>query len=168
VWILSVPMLLRKWGRWEECIPLPLSPALAALPPHLITADNTHVDRRAPSCAKSDNIDSVKSSVRIKLQMFYCEFPTVKSLILLREKSERHGWVNNPLISYSGGLGFKSWSQVGCSVKKKKESYPCNRPWRPIGLWDVEASTFSLDNRLTDGGKFRQPYAPAALYSQED
>jgi hypothetical protein len=21
-------------------------------------------------------------------------------------------------------------------------SYPCNRPWRPIGLWDVEAPTF--------------------------
>jgi hypothetical protein len=33
------------------------------------------------------------------------------------------------------------------------KSYPCNRPWRPIGLWDVEAPTFSLDNRLTDGGK---------------
>jgi hypothetical protein len=34
-----------------------------------------------------------------------------------------------------------------------KKSCPCNRPWRPIGLWDVEAPTFSLDNRLTDGGK---------------
>jgi hypothetical protein len=33
-------------------------------------------------------------------------------------------------------------------------SYPCNRPWRAIVLWDVEAPTFSLDNRLTDGGKF--------------
>jgi hypothetical protein len=22
-------------------------------------------------------------------------------------------------------------------------SYPCNRPWRPIGLWEVEALTFS-------------------------
>jgi hypothetical protein len=32
-------------------------------------------------------------------------------------------------------------------------SYPCNRPWRPIRLWDVEAPTFSLDNGLTDGGK---------------
>jgi hypothetical protein len=28
-----------------------------------------------------------------------------------------------------------------------------NRPWRPIGLWDVEASTFSVENLLTDGGK---------------
>jgi hypothetical protein len=25
-----------------------------------------------------------------------------------------------------------------------KQSYPCNRPWRPIGLWDIEAPTFSL------------------------
>jgi hypothetical protein len=24
----------------------------------------------------------------------------------------------------------------------------------PIGLWDVESPTFSLDNRLTNGGKF--------------
>jgi hypothetical protein len=37
--------------------------------------------------------------------------------------------------------------------KGKKQSYPCNRPWRPIGLWDVEAATFSLDSRLTDGGE---------------
>jgi hypothetical protein len=34
-----------------------------------------------------------------------------------------------------------------------KNSYPCNRPSRPIGLWDVEAPTFYLDNRFTDGGK---------------
>jgi hypothetical protein len=32
-------------------------------------------------------------------------------------------------------------------------SYSCSRPWRPIGLWDIEAPTVSLDNRLTDGGK---------------
>jgi hypothetical protein len=35
--------------------------------------------------------------------------------------------------------------------------YPCNRPWRPIELWDVEAPIFCLDNRLTDGGKFVSP-----------
>jgi hypothetical protein len=35
----------------------------------------------------------------------------------------------------------------------KKYIYPCNRPWRPIGLCDFEAPTFSLDNRLTDGGE---------------
>jgi hypothetical protein len=33
----------------------------------------------------------------------------------------------------------------------KSQSYPCNRPWRSIGLRNVEAPTFSLGNRLTDG-----------------
>jgi hypothetical protein len=36
--------------------------------------------------------------------------------------------------------------------KVKGKDNPCSRPWRPIGLWDVEAPTFSLDSRLTDGG----------------
>jgi hypothetical protein len=45
----------------------------------------------------------------------------------------------------------------------KKLSY--NRPWRPIGLWDVEAPTFSLGNRLRDGDEFlsltrRPPFSP--------
>jgi hypothetical protein len=35
----------------------------------------------------------------------------------------------------------------------KRKSYHYNRPWRPVGLWDVEAPTFSLDSRLTDGGE---------------
>jgi hypothetical protein len=41
------------------------------------------------------------------------------------------------------------------------KNYTCNRPWRPLGLRDVEAPKFSLDNRLTDGGEVvsltRQP-----------
>jgi hypothetical protein len=47
------------------------------------------------------------------------------------------------------------------------ENYPCNRPWRPIGLWDVEAPTFSRHS----SHRWRwgcQPYAQAALYPQED
>jgi hypothetical protein len=46
-------------------------------------------------------------------------------------------------------------------------SYPCNRPWRPIGLWKVEVPTFSRhsDRRWCWGC---QPYAAAALYLQED
>jgi hypothetical protein len=43
-------------------------------------------------------------------------------------------------------------------------SYPCNRQWRPIGLWDVEAPTFSRQS----AHRWRwgcQPYVPAALYS---
>jgi hypothetical protein len=44
--------------------------------------------------------------------------------------------------------------------------HPCNRPWRPIRLWDVEAPTFSRQS----AHRWRwgcQPYAPAALYPQE-
>jgi hypothetical protein len=50
----------------------------------------------------------------------------------------------------------------------KKKSYTRNRPWRPIRLWDVEAPTFSLDSRLTDGGKVvslmrRPPFNPRKI-----
>jgi hypothetical protein len=49
---------------------------------------------------------------------------------------------------------------------KKKVKLSLNRPWRPIGLWDVEALTFSRQS----AHRWRwscQPYAPAALYPQE-
>jgi hypothetical protein len=42
-------------------------------------------------------------------------------------------------------------------------SYPCNTPWRPIGLWDVEAPTFSGQS----AHRWRwdcQPYASATIY----
>jgi hypothetical protein len=29
------------------------------------------------------------------------------------------------------------------TMMRKTGCYPCKRPWRPIGLWYVEASTFS-------------------------
>jgi hypothetical protein len=43
---------------------------------------------------------------------------------------------------------------------------PCNRQWRPIGLWDVETPTFPVHS----AHKLRwgcQPYAPAVLYPPE-
>jgi hypothetical protein len=54
------------------------------------------------------------------------------------------------------------------SKKKVKLSYPCNRPWRAIRLWNVEAPTLSLDTRLTDGGKVvrlkrRLPFTPRRI-----
>jgi hypothetical protein len=45
-------------------------------------------------------------------------------------------------------------------------SYPCNRPWRSIGLWNFELPYF-----LESAHRWRwgcQPYAPAALDPQED
>jgi hypothetical protein len=35
----------------------------------------------------------------------------------------------------------------------KRQIYPCNRPCRPTGLWEVDAPTFSLDNALKEGCK---------------
>jgi hypothetical protein len=48
---------------------------------------------------------------------------------------------------------------------QKNKNYPCNMLWRPIGLWDVEAATLSLDSLLTDGCKVvsltrRPPFTP--------
>jgi hypothetical protein len=42
--------------------------------------------------------------------------------------------------------------EAHCTTTKVK-GYPCNRPWEPIGMWDIEAPIFSQDNRLTDGGE---------------
>jgi hypothetical protein len=44
--------------------------------------------------------------------------------------------------------------------------YPCNRPWRPIWLWDVEAPIFSRQSahRWQWGC---QLYAPAAIYPSQ-
>jgi hypothetical protein len=45
---------------------------------------------------------------------------------------------------------------------KLSQSYPCNRAWRPVGLWDVAAPTFSRQS----AHRWRwgcQLYAPAAL-----
>jgi hypothetical protein len=51
---------------------------------------------------------------------------------------------------------------VGGKVKRKR-----NRPWRPLELREVEATTFS-DTRLIKWSQGCQPYAPAAFYPQED
>jgi hypothetical protein len=50
---------------------------------------------------------------------------------------------------------------------KDRAIYPCNRPWKPIELRDVEDPTFSRQSahRLRWGS---QPHAPAAFYPEED
>jgi hypothetical protein len=50
----------------------------------------------------------------------------------------------------------------------KRYSYPCNRTWRPIGLWDVEAPKFCLDIRLTDGSKVVSPTRRLPFTPQEN
>jgi hypothetical protein len=57
-----------------------------------------------------------------------------------------------------------TWLHSYCKQVKSKYIYPCNSPWRPIGLWDVEAPTFS---RRLFHRWWGQLYAPAAPYTQE-
>jgi hypothetical protein len=45
--------------------------------------------------------------------------------------------------------------------------YPCNRPRRAVGSWDVEDPTFSRQSTHRRWWGC-QPYAPTALYPQED
>jgi hypothetical protein len=65
------------------------------------------------------------------------------------------------------GTHSKMLTNWKSSLILKKKSCPCNRPWRPIGLWDVKDLTFSRQSahRWGWGG---QPHALATLYPQED
>jgi hypothetical protein len=53
------------------------------------------------------------------------------------------------------------------SVSKIKLKLSLYRPWRPIGLWDVEAPTFSRQSAHTWWQDY-QLCVPAAFYPQED
>jgi hypothetical protein len=79
--------------------------------------------------------------------------PTVCLVVMLFPDSDQSYPKNSAIIS----------NLHRHSVLRKRYSYPCNRPWRPIGLWDVEAPTFSR-LRLMDGGevslKRRPHFAP--------
>jgi hypothetical protein len=92
------------------------------------------------------------------------------------------GHVTNPTTNHSASLTvmkkaahLKVWSYwhtvltFEVSLTKLRVSQG-NRPWRPMGLWDVEAPTFCLDNRLTNGGKVvslthRPPFTCRTWYS---
>jgi hypothetical protein len=41
-------------------------------------------------------------------------------------------------------------------------------PWRPVGLWDIEAPTVSLDNPLTDGDKVVSSVHQPPFTAEED
>jgi hypothetical protein len=69
------------------------------------------------------------------------------------------------MASFMYRTDYYSTAQYHNKEVKKGQCYPCNRPWRPIGLWDVEAPTYSRQSahRWRWGCK---PYAPAILYFQ--
>jgi hypothetical protein len=53
------------------------------------------------------------------------------------------------------------------SLNRGCQSYPYNRPWRPIGLWEVDASTFCRQSAYRWWWGY-QPYTPAVLYPHEE
>jgi hypothetical protein len=93
-------------------------------------------------------------------------------LIILDESTSydaSHDAVLSILLSLHLSLVW-TFSSAPCSqipsVYVKNKSCPCNRPWRPIGVWEVEALTSSRQS----AHRWRlicQPYAPVALYPPE-
>jgi hypothetical protein len=71
-----------------------------------------------------------------------------------------------PLWSSGQSSWLHNLDVLGEVKKKVKVKLSCNRPWRPIGLWDVKDPTLSRQSahRWWQGC---HPYAPAALYSLE-
>jgi hypothetical protein len=58
---------------------------------------------------------------------------------------------------------FTMFSLIHNKKVRKRWSYLCNRPWRQIELWEVEAPLFSRQS--ADRWRWDcQPYGPTALY----
>jgi hypothetical protein len=51
---------------------------------------------------------------------------------------------------------------IKVALQKRVKANPYNRPWRPVGLLDIEAPT--LFRQLVHRRWWGQPWAPAALY----
>jgi hypothetical protein len=81
---------------------------------------------------------------------------------------KRQSFIAWPLPSASVLVHYSqlSYHLTLCTIDKSKVKLSRNRPWRPIGLWDVKDPTLSRQSahRWRQGC---QPYAVAALYSPE-
>jgi hypothetical protein len=78
-----------------------------------------------------------------------------------------YGWLNCLIASIMASQHATTILKGRVISKSKKVMrYPCNRPWRPIGLWDVKDPTLSRQSayRWRQGC---QSYAPATLYIPE-
>jgi hypothetical protein len=73
------------------------------------------------------------------------------------------------IIVIKFGEGHKLWSASLCNLhppvtssllkKKRRQSCLCNSLWRPIGLWDVEAPTFSRQS----AHRWRSLFTPSKI-----
>jgi hypothetical protein len=73
-----------------------------------------------------------------------------------------HGVLSSVVIN-----GLITWILVWLYIKTCLHIVTCNRPWRLMGLWDVENPTFY--RHLAHRWRLCcQPYVPAVLYSQKN
>jgi hypothetical protein len=99
-----------------------------------------------------------------------CDFPRViqASNRIVPQSRPRRRSSTSLQIHWAYSLIILPFDAIAmCSLNywqpKKRQIFLCNRPWRPIGLWDVETPTYSRQS----AHRWRwgcQPYAPAALY----
>jgi hypothetical protein len=95
----------------------------------------------------------------------FAELPYLYYVLYLPLQNWKHSYLSHNLtmdMLYSVNMKYRWLSYV----YMLKARYPCNRPWRPISLWDVEAPTFSRQSAHRWRWGF-QPYASAAFHPQE-
>jgi hypothetical protein len=134
-----------------------------------------------PRLHSEDPRPADKSSILECCPTGHCVTKETKDSLLLRSvtrkrpvesqpvKRRLRGWcemaANLGLVSWEAVLHGRLWREILSAGIWRISTVRnlCKRPWRPIGLWDVEAPTFSRQSahRCRWGC---QPYAPAALY----
>jgi hypothetical protein len=86
---------------------------------------------------------------------------TLPTQFSLWEGKAPSGWAvpaGHSKITNGTSSPFPSWDV------KIRRSYPCNKPWMPRGLWDIEATTFFRQSAKNDGKVVsitrRPPFTP--------
>jgi hypothetical protein len=124
-----------------------------------------------PTCATCFNIENCTFSPRSTFCCFLLACYTSLSFVVFQVGCFPRAYPPKLYMhSFSILSQLNAQHTVLCKVpiSYKAHQFPrntvwCNRPWRPIGFWDVEAPTFSRQppHRWRWGC---QPYAPAAIY----
>jgi hypothetical protein len=149
--VASFPGLLAVWCSSEQ----PLWPGNNVAGNTSRFLPHTHLPLHTNSSLKSVYL----LDFTLKMEVICCSETSFNFYLTRR----RHTWED---VTLHGAFVFKILYIISESnsepIKLKIRSYPCNRTWRPIGLRDVEAPTFSRQSTHRWRWSFH-PYAPAAI-----